>query len=150
MTHKIDPKVYLEYLDKEMTLMGILSALPLLATGGILSTLLTSDKPAACELWSFSHDLILASAVLCIFAASFFYKQRSKLAGHHGQISLTYVKDERGVTFCLRDLLKGADSWASWWPYSWGWSCLIGGLVGYFLGLASVLSPIYVNKGVQA
>lgn len=134
-----DPKTYLEYLDKEMTIMSVLSTVSVLAAGGVLNSLLSSDKCIAREVWAQSHNLILAGASLSILAATFFYKQRSELAWHYGQICLCLSRSDASVTNDVGNLLTKADSWASWYPYSWGWTCLIGGLISYGAGLGLYL-----------
>lgn len=43
MTNALDLRKYLKYLDKEMSIMGILSGVSVIAPGGILSAVLASD-----------------------------------------------------------------------------------------------------------
>jgi len=45
---KLDPKHYLDYLDKEMTIMGILSAFCVAVVAALLNGIFTADK----GLWS--------------------------------------------------------------------------------------------------
>ena len=46
-----DAKTYLEYLDKEMTIMGILSAVAIAAPAGILNALLGDKNAFKDQLW---------------------------------------------------------------------------------------------------
>ena len=45
---KLDPKHYLDYLDKEMSIMGILSAFCVAVVAALLNGIFTADK----GLWS--------------------------------------------------------------------------------------------------
>jgi hypothetical protein len=46
----------------------------------------------------------------------------------------------------LRDRLKNADSWKTWWPYSLGFTCLDAGLVQYLLAIVIALAPASWSK----
>lgn len=140
MAEAFDTKKYLEYLDKEMSIMGILSAVSVIAPGGILSAVLASDKSPANALWNTSSFFIVAGAVMCIVAALCFYRERSNLAWFYGQICLTEVLESDDVPR-TRELLRQADSWATWWPYSWGFTFLITGFIEFLLAVALHLVP---------
>jgi uncharacterized protein len=142
MAEAFDTKKYLEYLDKEMSIMGILSAVCVIAPGGILSTVLASDKGPANAFWSTSGFFIIAGAALSIIAALFFYRQRSTVAWFYGQICLTEVLDTDNLSKA-RDLLRQADSWAAWWPYSWGFTFLIAGFIEILLAVFFHLVPLH-------
>jgi len=134
MVKSIDTKDYREYLDKEMSIMGILSAFSVLTAGGVLSAIMASDKSPAEALWRSESPLVTAGAVFCVLAASFFYKQRSDLAWHYGRLCLKEA-DNGLVDLTIPELLKEADSWATWWPYSVAFTSLISGFIGFGLGL---------------
>lgn len=133
-------KPYLEYLDKEMTIMGLLSAISLFAPGGILSVVLAERTDA--RLWNSSHIFILEGSVLCVLAAFWFYKQRSILAWSYGQICLTEAigKGEKAGAE-LREWVRKVDSWATWWPYSWGFTCLFIGFIEYLFAVIFLEAP---------
>jgi hypothetical protein len=137
---ELDTKPYLEYLDKEMAIMGILSAVSVIAPGGILSALLASEKGAAYNLWASSSSFILAGAVLCIVAALYFYKERSTLAWYYGQICLKQALDPGDLT-SIQQWLRDADSWETWWPYSCAFTFLVTGFVEYLLASVFFLAP---------
>ncbi len=83
----METKEYLDYLSKEMTIMGILSGVSIATPAGILHAVLSKDDPG--NLWSSGQVFIAAGSVLCVMAAGFFYKQRSLLAWYYDQIALT-------------------------------------------------------------
>src|SRR5271155_1026767 len=136
----MDTKPFLEYLDKEMSIMGILSAVSVLAPGGILSSVLANDKSTAAALWNDTSVFIVAGSTLCIIAGLCFYKQRANLAWFYGQIcldqALTNNDNERA-----RQWLQDADSWEVWWLYSWGFTFLAAGFVEYFLAVSLHIAP---------
>ena len=84
----MDTKPYLEYLDKEMTIMGILSAVFLAAPAGILGAIASKDRQVTIAFWNAGKLFIVAGSVFCIAAAFYFYKERSSLAWHYGQTCL--------------------------------------------------------------
>ncbi len=138
----MDPKQYLEYLDKEMTIMGILSAVAVAAPAGILSTVLANHSDVKTALWNTGQFFILAGSVLCIIAAFCFYKERSLLAWFYGQICLTEARtNKKPISTQLGEWLREADSWETWWPYSWGFTFLVVGIAEYLLALFFLLAP---------
>jgi hypothetical protein len=140
MAEALDTKKYLEYLDKEMSIMGILSAVSVIAPGGILSAVLASDKGPANALWNTSGIFIVLGAGMCIIAGLCFYGQRSRLARFYGQICLTEVLEKDDV-LSTRELLRQTDSWATWWLYSWGFTFLILGFVEFLVSAFLHLAP---------
>jgi hypothetical protein len=132
----MDTKPYLEYLDKEMTIMGILSAASVATPAGILNAIATKDNAVASAFWNVGESFIITASVYCLLAASCFYKQRSQLAWLYGQICLAEaLHDKNSALAKVRDWLEEADSWGSWWPYSWGFTFLVAGFVDYLLVL---------------
>ena len=135
-------KQYLEYLDKEMTIMGILSAVSVAAPAGILSTILADHDGVKARLWDAGQFFILVASVLCVIAALFFYKERSGLAWYYGQICLAEaVSDQKSSSQKLREWLLEADSWETWWPYSLGFTSLLAGMAEYLLAAFFFLAP---------
>ncbi|HUA14772.1 MAG TPA: SET domain-containing protein [Verrucomicrobiae bacterium] len=144
----IDTKKYLEYLDKEMTIMGILSAVAIAAPAGILNVLLSDKNPFKDQLLAAGPFFVMLGSVSCILAALSFYGERSMLAWYYGQICLTEALDS-GITSSQRaeDLMVGADSWETWIRYQWGFATLITGFVEYvaatFFALSTPHSHLY-------
>jgi hypothetical protein len=136
----MDVKPYLEYLDKEMTIMGILSAASVAAPAGILNAALSKDAREL--LWNPEHFFIVMGSVLCVVAALLFYKERSQLAWYYGQICLTEaLATKKSVAAELHEWLREADSWESWWPYSLGFTFLVTGFAEYLFAFFFLLTP---------
>ena len=75
---------------------------------------------------------ILGGSVFCILAAALFYKERSRLAWYYGQMCLVEsLADGTHIPEQLREYMRGADSWETWIPYSWGFTALVAGFVEY-------------------
>jgi hypothetical protein len=137
----MDTTRYAEYLDKEMTIMGIVSAVSLAAPAGILSVVLGDHSDIKTALWNTGQFFIVAGSVLCVVASLYFYKQRSMLAWFYGQICLAEALEDKATRIeKLRKWLTDADSWATWWPYSWGFTTLVAGFVEYLLALGCSLT----------
>jgi len=136
----MEVKQYLEYLDKEMTIMGILSAVSVATPAAILNAALSKD--ARTLLWDPEHFFIVMGSVFCVLAALLFYKERSQLAWYYGQICLTEaVANKKAVDAELREWLRNADSWETWWFYCWGFTFLVAGFAEYLFAFFFLLTP---------
>lgn len=138
----MDSKPYLDYLDKEMTIMGILSAFSVAALGGVF-TILTKDDPLAPTLWSGGSVFLVSGSAFCLLAALLFYKQRSWLARFYGEISL--VQSRGGAEKILNESLeywfKKTDSWVTWLPYCCAFTFLSTGFIEYLLAITFCVIP---------
>jgi hypothetical protein len=128
-------KIYLEYLDKEMSIMGILSTFCVAALALVLDRVLTADKGHLVEIWSKGCFYILLGSGLMLFAAFFFYSQRSLLAWYYGQISLSLAREPTNVDFWLQE----ADSWAAWIRYRIAFGCVAVAFIEYGMALLCVV-----------
>jgi hypothetical protein len=138
----MDTTRYVEYLDKEMTIMGILSGVSLVAPAGILSAVLGDHSDVKIALWNTGQFFIVAGSALCVVASLCFYKQRSTLAWFYGQICFAEaLEDKTTRSETLREWLTDADSWATWWPYGAAFAVLIAGFAEYLLALIFLLVP---------
>jgi hypothetical protein len=99
--------VYRDYLDKEMTIVGVLAAF---ATG---AAALVIKEWLQTPLWERSTVCVLAGSIGMIFSALCFYLERSHLAWLYGQISLAAARSNEGVD----DWIERADSWGAWFWY---------------------------------
>jgi len=122
---KTDAKEYLEYLDKEMTIMGILSAVSLAAPAGILNTFMSDKGDLKAQIWEAGRFFVTAGSLLCVLAAFFFYMQRSRLAQFYGHICLVKALGEDP----LAELLCDANSGKTYLPYCWGFTALVTGFI---------------------
>lgn len=125
---------YLGYLDKEMTIMGILSSFCVLSVGALFSSL-ASDKAGELftKAWSNHADLLILGSGLVLLAAFGFYWQRSRLACFYGQICLTLqtpnlAEQDRSV----EDWLKKGDSYSAWFRYDFAFIFLMVGALDCF------------------
>ncbi|HUN59307.1 MAG TPA: hypothetical protein VMU41_14435 [Candidatus Binataceae bacterium] len=133
-----DLRLYLDYLEKEMTIMGVLSAFCALAPGLTIKELLQIHGASAAnvvDIWTNGRLFIVAATFLILAAAGFFYGQRSTLAWFYGQISLAFI-DPKMTGRSVEDWLRDADSWATWNRYKRSFLYLTLGAIGYSLALA--------------
>jgi len=123
-------KMYLDYLDKEMTIQGILSAFCVAAGAAAFDRVLdTAGSGLNLDLQGFSRAYVLSAIIALMVAALFFYLQRSGLAWLHGQISLAIARDMRELPTPpdASSLTEGFDignSWSLWNCYKFGMSFL--------------------------
>jgi hypothetical protein len=143
-----DTSKYLEYLDREMTIMGILSAVSMIAAAGVLNVFMGDKGDIKSDLWEAGQHCIVLGSMVCVVAAGLFYKQRSRLAWFYGQICLLAAAESGTPEAAkLRELFREADSWETWWPYSWGFTFLTAGFVGYVL--AFVAYWVHSLRGIR-
>lgn len=76
----MDPKPYLEYFDKEMTIMGLLSAVAVAVASFATERIMSADKGFLSQIGASGRTHVLAGAASALLAALFFYLQRSHLA----------------------------------------------------------------------
>ena len=133
---------YCAYLDKEMSIMGILSGFSISVLGGVWWKLADASEGNKSLLWrvvSNGHATVVLASALSLIAALCFYRQRSLLAFYYGQIAI--ATGHPNVAASGADaLVAEADSWETWIFYRWGFVCLTLAFVGY--GLAFTLGYI--------
>ena len=108
---------YVGYLDKEMTIMGVLTGFCVVGGGLVLDrTLGASEAGVLGKLWMNESPSILLLAACLFVAGLLFYRQRSLLAFYYGQLLLTETRlsyvGGRGL-----QLLEDADAWDTWCSY---------------------------------
>jgi hypothetical protein len=137
-------KFYLDYLDKEMTIMGILSTFCILTLGFVSGKLLFPDKKPDYDFWHSSTLLCFFALSGFLLAAMAFYRQRSHLAWYYGQLSLYKA---RGDETELIEMLEYSNQWYNWTWYQAGFGFLT---ISFFeLGtvcLTSVNSYVYNHQ----
>ena len=79
---------YLGYLDKEMTIMGILSAFCVASLAVSIKLLTSRDALRADQIARSGPVATVLFLVMLLLSAFSFYQQRSNLAWYYGQISL--------------------------------------------------------------
>jgi hypothetical protein len=133
---------YLDYLDKEMSIMGVLSTFCLAVPSLFLERVISADEKSIAhdfllKLWCDSWLFLVIATLMMFFRAVYFYKQRSRLAWYYGQIALkmalsSYTAHE------LEKWLKKADGWETWIPYHWAKCAIIFAVTGFTLAVLSV------------
>ena len=126
---------YLDYLDKEMTIMGILSTFCVAVVALVLDRVCGAEKPTLFLLVRTEQGHYLWPATVSFSAAAaLFYKQRSDLAWFYGQIALSLERPSVCSQSTI-DLHRDADSWATWVPYQSAFTALGIGAVLYALAV---------------
>jgi hypothetical protein len=137
-------KIYLDYLDKEMTIMGILSTFCILTLGFVTGKLIFPDKKPDYDFWHSSTLLCFIGLSGFLLAAMAFYRQRSHLAWYYGQLSLYKARGEETE---LAEMLDDSNEWYNWTWYQAGFGFLT---ISFFelgaLCLASVNSFVYNHQ----
>ena len=141
-----EKSTYLEYLDKEMTIMGILStfcvavvALVLDRVGGAES----GKDTLFLHLWKQEHAYVLMGSIGVAVAALFFYAQRSTLAWFYGQITLS-IESPKINGISTEEWYRDADSWATWTSYQCGFTALTIGAAFYLIALLDTIGSFQV------
>ena len=133
-------QIYLKYLDKEMTIMGILSAFSVFAPAVVLDhTFGSVDKTLSHLLWTSQRLPISLGSIALLLAALYFYRQRSDLAFYYGQIAISLTKS-RYPEADTTGLIRGADRWSAWSHYFTAFFYLTLGFGWY--GLAFLTSQL--------
>jgi hypothetical protein len=150
-------KTYLEYLDKEMTIQGILSAFCIGFAAAAFDRVLLSKAPAETtstlitNLRTNPGPFVLAAIIAIMVAALFFYLQRSELAWLHGRVSLAVTRKMENLStppdgYTFEEGLEIGDSWSLWNRYLFGLSFLSvaasDALIAVFLGEETGVSRI--------
>lgn len=132
---------YLAYLDKEMTIMGILSAFAVAVPALVVSKVTGSDPHTPLsELWKAQAPELLFGSVSFLLSALYFYRERSLLAWFFGQLALSESLGEPATR--RQELLTDADSWSTWIYYRWGFIGTYLGFTLYGLAFAAVTFTI--------
>jgi hypothetical protein len=150
-------KTYLDYLDKEMTIQGILSAFCVGFGAAAFDRVLLAKAPAETtaklitNLRTNPGPFVLAAIIAIMVAALFFYLQRSELAWLHGQVSLAVTRKMENIStppdgYTFEEGLEIGDSWSLWNRYLFGLSFLsvaaADALIAVFFGEETGVSRI--------
>lgn len=131
----IDSKPYLEYLDKEMNIMGILSVFCVGVLAIVIDKIAGAKDTALASLWAAQSGHWVTGSAALLIAAWFFYLQRSRLAWYYGQIALTQI-GANASTDHVRDWLRNADSWDTWIRYQFALESLVFGFWQFGVAVA--------------
>jgi hypothetical protein len=138
MPEKYEPVVgYCEYLDKEMTIMGLLSAFAVAGSALVLERTAgakSGEQEWLSTLWTEQQDLVIAGSIALLLAGFAFYLQRSWLANLYGQLRLS-LTIAPPTDLSTKELLDAADSWDTWRRYRFAFVCLSAGFAFYGIAL---------------
>lgn len=134
----------LDYLDKEMTIQGVLSGFSMAAAAAVFEAVLAAKdtSPFVLSLQSKGSSYLEAGCAALVTAAALFYKERSDLAWLYSGFGLANAdnslcaerpKDSWSILECL-DMF---DSWHLWLWYRMGTYCLGAAAVEFVLALIS-------------
>jgi len=125
-------KAYLEYLDKEMTIMGILSTFCVAGASLAIERTAGAEKTSyLAMIWAHNMGNVVFGSSLLMTAGLFFYLQRSHLAHLYGSICISIARPESHYWDTKRWLLE-AYSWAAWLHYRFGFMSLTLAVIVFF------------------
>lgn len=130
-------KNYLGYLEKEMIIMGILSAFCITAATFIFEKVVSAEKGYFACLWLAGAPYFWIASFLMLISSALFYKERSLLAFYYGRISLGTVPIPVKPNEDMNDWVDYADSWTTWIPYNSAFWIGVCALVNYILAIFS-------------
>ena len=127
---------YCDYLDKEMTIMGLLTAFAVAVPAFVLDRTAgaTKEHEELLRLWTDQRGMLVAGTVAFFGSALCFYLQRSYLAYFYGQLRLSCT-EAKYKDWPTKRLLEDADSWATWIRYTNAFVMLTVGFVFYSIAL---------------
>ena len=116
---KQDPaEFYLDFLDKEMTIMGILSTFCVAVVALVLDKVLgvkEGEHTFLSDVWKFGQYYIATASALMLISGLVFYRQRSLIARYYGGICLRLSKPDKPEK--LSSLIEEAHSGKTWFHY---------------------------------
>ncbi len=138
---------YLVYLDKEMTIMGILSTFCVAVVALVLDRTCgaePSKQTVFSVLWSQERLYVLLGSIFFGLGASLFYMQRSALAWFYGQIALSMDMPAIGGR-SVQEWHEDADSWATWNPYQGAFTAVGIGSSMYLVALLEGSGTLHIS-----
>jgi len=136
-----EPKEYLEYLDKEMTIMGILSTFCVAAAALVIERVGTAEHESLFRTLLQDHPLsVFVGSGFLMAAGLCFYLQRSRLAHFYGSICMSMTQPGYHDWDTSRWLLE-AYSWRTWLRYRAGFSFLMATSVLYVHAIYRTMYP---------
>jgi hypothetical protein len=119
-----DVKIYLEYLDKEMTIMGVLSTFCVAAVALIIDKVNTADKPDLYGELATMHPVqVYLGCALLLIAGLCFYLQRSRLAHYYSSICISIVNKD-ATEWDTKRWLTEVYTFYAWMRYRVGFQIL--------------------------
>ena len=117
-------KLYLDYLDKEMTIMGILSTFCVAAAALVIDRVASAQHNSFFGTLATAHMIqVFIGAGLLLWAGLCFYLQRSTLAYCYGCLCRS-IEEEKAEGWTAAQWLNETSSWAMWLRYRSGFMLL--------------------------
>lgn len=140
----VEEDKYLGYLDKEMSIMGILSTFCVAVPALILERLASAAKESdLAAIWGRGETYFWIASALMLISAALFYKQRSLLAFYYGRISRGEPPTRNTSVPNYVTWQDWADSWTTWIPYHAGFWVGAGAVLEYAIAFLSVKGSIW-------
>jgi hypothetical protein len=142
-------KSYLDYLDREMTIMGILSSFCIAVVALVLKSVGGADSTSGWFFQELSNHHMVEVSLGCgflVLAAFSFYLQRSTLAITYGGICMAYAHPNDAHWSGDRWLVE-ADSWGLWLSYRTGFLFLYMTVIVFVLAVCRTekFDPIWLR-----
>jgi hypothetical protein len=140
-----DVKPYLDYLDKEMTIQGILSAFCVATIGLVLDKVLGADPKIASLLSTIlmrGFAFVMLGSIAMALAALLFYLQRSYLARTYGDVASAAARNAAESSWEPLPLADEID----WSSYQCGFAALTVAVFEYALVLACRLDLVAAHR----
>jgi hypothetical protein len=136
-----DLKQYLEYLDKEMTILGILSTFCVAAASLVVDRVGSAEKDSFFKNLSLRHaPSVFIGSGLLVGAGLCFYLQRSRLAHFYGGIAMS-IACPGNHKWETNSWLKEVYSWNTWLRYRTGFTLLMLAAVVYAHAIYRTINP---------
>lgn len=128
-------KGYIEYLEKENTILGVISTFCILVAGFILERIFSANEGYLLAIRENGMSFILLGSVLILYAAHRHFRQRSLIAWTQGQICLAIASNnKREIHYTIKD----TDTRETWRFYNSAHSFVWTAFIEYLLSIASI------------
>jgi hypothetical protein len=111
-----DPaELFLDYLEKENTILGVISTFCILAAAFVIKEVLSASSGQIEQVAKDAITYIYIGSALMFYAGHRYFRQRSLIAWYQGQISLAIVHDDKRL---LNDTINEVDTRFAWRYYN--------------------------------
>lgn len=143
LSPKFNPTPYLEYLDREMRILGILSTFCVAVAALIVNSVMNAAESSYLQkLWCHEEVALVICLGAILWAALEFFRQRHHYLFRYGQISLWVVHHEESK---ICDELRRAEAWSSQRRYKRGRLALYLTFIEFGIAVIAEAWPIEVS-----
>lgn len=148
----------LDYLDKEMTIQGVLSGFSMAAAAAVFDVVLAAGKdasPLVERLQAEGSSYVIAGCAALVAAAALFYRERSDLAWLYSGFGLANADDALNTehakdSWAILECLDMFDSWHLWLWYRMGIITLGAAAVEFALAFIRTQAPVFSTRAPTA